>query len=207
MPAPISWPENYFTTAVFDLSRYVAKNELYGGLTQTREMAEPRWVGRFTTGPLDPTRARRWRRWWDTLRGGLYHFVAYDPLQAYPLAYPTGYVGFSGLGAVAAYPSLYSLTIGGLPGGFVISDGDLLEIRSGNRKGLHRVTAAVTATGGGLATVTVEPKILTSVFLVGSVVNLHFPSCVMVPDPASWSFTAEGSEPTSASFSGTQVLY
>jgi hypothetical protein len=212
MVAARAWPSNYFTSASFDLSRYVARNELYGGITQVREMAEPRWVGGFTTAPLTPAEVREWRAWWDGLRGGLYPFLAYDPLQALPVAYSTlpttkaGGGAFTGVGEVTGLTAT-TIAMNNLPANFIMTIGDMVELREGDLRGLFRIMASVTGSSGGVATVTVEPRVSTSLFSADAQVNFDRPACAMIPNAGSWSYRAEGREMTSISFAGTQVLY
>ena len=52
---------------------------------------------------------------------------------------------------------------------------------------LHQIMEAVTGNGSGVATVTVEPPIVTSVFATPSLTaNLALPLGLFVPDPKSW---------------------
>ena len=212
----VALPTTSFSSAVFDLKRYNSVNRLYGGQTTSREQAEPRWSCQFTTSNLNASEVRRWRAFWDRMRGGLRGFLAHDPLQALPLAYPGGFGGmtragggaFDGTADVTSFPSLNHIALGTLPAGFSIASGDMIGLIESGRYGLYRILDAVVANGSGVATVLVEPRLglVTSRFTASAVANFLQPSCVMVPDPSSWSYVEESTRPTPASFSGEQVV-
>lgn len=232
---PIPFPDGLFSSVAFDLARFTSTNRLYGGITQVREMAEPRWTAKMTTTQLTPASLRAWRAWWDSMRGGLRSFLAYDPAQAYPLAYPTGFGGmgragipagsfrgllallhpgsdsgpFDGTASVSGLSDddQFSFTVSGLPGGFALATGDLVEIREGDVHGLYRLTASVTASVYGTATLSVEPRVVPGLFTPAAEANFERPSCVMVADPSSWSLTNAAREMPTASFAGIQRVF
>jgi hypothetical protein len=207
-----AFPSNYFSTASFDLKRYMARNELAGGLTQVRELAEARWVANFRTGPLFETERAAWRGWWDSLRGGLNYFYAYDPAHAFPTNYrgePTdttirvGNTNWGGT-ASATVSSSTVLIVSGLPSGTVLVAGDMVELRQGDARGLFRLISGGSGTSMSFA---VEPRILTTVFTGGITANFLRPSCIMIPEPESWSYTAEAGQYPGASFKGIQRVF
>lgn len=217
MTAPIPFPYTLFASVSFNLGRYTSQNRLYGGVTQVREQAEARWMGTFTTVPLDPAEMRAWRAFWDSLRGGLRGFVAHDEAQPYPLAYPNGFGGLTRAGGgafdgTATFAPVggnqFSASLSGLPAGFALAAGDMLELRQNNEtRGLYRILSAVTASGGGAAAVTVEPRINPALFTGAALARFERPSCIMTPDPASWSYTAVGGQMSPATFTGIQQIF
>jgi hypothetical protein len=223
MAAPIDMPENFFQSAKFDLHEYVSGNMLKGGRTQVVQQAEPRWVADFTTGLLDETKMRKWRSFVAKLRGGRREFLAYDPAQEFPLAYPGGLSALtragggsftSGQVGVTAI-SETSITLGSGAGGaafpasFQISEGDVFGLVNGTIYGRYVVTGGpFTASGGGSMTInSFEPRILTTLFTTGATAVFWRPGCAMTIDPTSWDFKPTGGTMVPASFTGIQRLY
>jgi hypothetical protein len=212
MTTPVAFPEGLFTVASFDLKRYVAQNHLAGGKTQEKELAEPRWLGRFTTGKMTPARIRAWRAFWDDMEAGR-GFLAHDPAQAYPLAYPAGFGAlaragggaFDGTGDVTALTAT-TIAIATLPAGFSLVRGDLVGLKQGDLYALHRIMAAAVANNAGEIALTVKPKVLTNVFTTAAIANFARPPCVMLPDRSSWSFAAQAGSRAPVSFAGIQRL-
>lgn len=218
MPTIVPFPAIGFSRATFDLVSYTAGSMLAGGASQVRQYAEPRWVGRWSTPRLMRSEVPIWRGFWDSMRGGLNRFIAFDPAQPYPAAYPKGFGGllrsggtitFDGSATVTALPAdnQYQLSIGTLPPGFLFGVGDLVELRQGVVRGLFRIVVAAAASSGGAATLSVVPRINPTLFSIagGVVAYLGRPSCIMVPDPKSWSYEAAGSL-TAATFGGVQAV-
>lgn len=205
MVAPISMPSNYFAAASYDLRRYTSRNELYGGVTQVREQGEPRWMAQYRTAPLTEIERRTWRGFWDRLKGGLVTFLGYDPAQSVPAAYadtgimPGGYNGITSISNISAN----QLTIGGLPAGFVLSNGDLIELAQGDNHAVHRITVANPP--GTTIIVAVEPAVRTAVYTTPSG-NLRNPGCNMIAIPDSWSYMAEAGSYPGATFSAIQKI-
>lgn len=216
-------PENFFQSAKFDLKEYVSGNMLKGGRTQVVQQAEPRWVAEFTTGLLDETRMRQWRSFIAQLRGGRKDFLAYDPAQEFPLSYPSGMLSMTrasggafsdgrvGIQAISETSiTLGSGTGGGsFPAGFIIMNGDVFGLISGNTYGRYVVTnGPFVVNGSGLIVInSFEPRILTTLFTTSSTSVWWRPACAMTIDPESWSFQPQGGTTVPASFSGIQRLY
>jgi hypothetical protein len=204
MAAPINIPYDHFQSVQFMLRRYTFRNELYGGITQVHEVASPRWVGQYRTALLDPVQAGVFKSFWDQLRGGLVQFLGYDPSQSVPAAYVrTGLpAGFSGAITVS-FGGSNTWNLSGMPSGFVLQAGDLLQVNNGDVRGLFRLTSNLVGTSGSVG---VWPAI-PSVVQAGTVGNLLRPGCAMICDPNSWQYTAEAGQMTSASFTAVQRVY
>lgn len=211
---PRSFPLAAFSRVSFDLDRYVSSNALYGGQTQVREMASPRWVMAATTGILNTARARTWKAWLDSLKGGVNSFYAYDPELPYPGAYPAGFAGlvegvsgdaFTGTAIDIAALTSTTIQMTDLPAAFVFTPGDLIGLVESGKRGLHRVLEEVTASGLGSATVSVEPPVLTNVFSDAAHANLVRPVCIMTLEPGSVS-AQRSPRPQPISFRGIQKV-
>jgi hypothetical protein len=204
MAAPINIPYDHFQSVQFMLRRYTFRNELYGGITQVQEVAAPRWVAQYRTALLTPEQAGVFKSFWDQLRGGMVTFLGYDPSQSVPVAYVrTGLpAGFSGAISVG-YAGSNTWTISGMPSGFVLQAGDLMQVNYGDLRGLFRLTNNITGTGGSASVWPVIPSILQS----ASSGTLLRPGCAMIADPNSWQYTAEANQMTSASFTAVQRVY
>ena len=205
MVAPVSIPYNHFSTVSYDLRRYMAQNALYGGTTQVMDLGEPRWVAQYRTALLSETQRRAFKLFWDTMKGGLVPFLGYDPSQAVPLAYadtgfPAGFNGFAGISAI----NPGGFTMFGLPAGFVLTAGDLVELAQGDNHALYRITSA--SGPSTTVAVTVIPNVRTDIY-TSPTANVLRPACSMVVDPGSWSHAAEAGTLTPAAFSAIQKVY
>ena len=111
-----------------------ARSSTRGGQPQAVELAPALWRMKFTTRPLEEAEAEVMRSWLQSLRGGVKLFKAYDPLRAYPLAYPAGFGAltrhgggaFDGTATLSAVaPTLDSITLSTLPSTFAVAVGDI----------------------------------------------------------------------------------
>ena len=68
----------------FSIGRPMAINRLNGGVTQVRELGEPRWFASFTYAGFMRMQFQELQAWIDSLRGGLQYFYAHDALKPYP---------------------------------------------------------------------------------------------------------------------------
>jgi hypothetical protein len=134
------------------------------------------------------------KAWFNSMRGGTFNFVAHDASRPYPRAYPSGFAGmtraggggFDGTAQVTAVTAT-TIALSTLPASFVFEPADYISLVKSGRYSLHQIMEAVTSDGSGLATVTVEPPIVTSVFATPSLTaNLALPLAKLVPDPRSW---------------------
>lgn len=91
-----------------------------GGGVQTVQHSEPYWDMTWTTPPLTRAQKAELTAWWDSLRGGLKTFLAYDPAMAFPSYY----------GSEAAVLALNSATGSPFTGIFVLTKIFANELRS-----------------------------------------------------------------------------
>jgi len=156
----------------------------------------PLWKGVWTlsqTGLL--ATSEEWRALISSLRGPQRTFYGRDYARPRPLSLPNGFTGLTraGGGAFDGTALTWSLngtrdeiTLTGLSAGLALSIGDYGMFRwatSGQaRRSLHRAVAASTASGAGVAVMTVEPPVPTLV-PVGAVFDLSEPACIMKSVP------------------------
>jgi hypothetical protein len=200
----VAMPEFAFTARSFELRRSLATSKQRNGRIETQELGAPKWVGQWTTRPKDVIGAGKWQAFWDQLRGGGRGFLGFDPWRPFPASYPTGALGFSGQASIVTITNPNQMTISGLPTGFILLQGDYMEVRQANDvRSLHRISADVTV-AGATAAVTFEPWLNTDVFTTAAIINFVRPSCIMLPDPNSWAFAPEPGTPAPITFGGEQ---
>lgn len=191
---PRALPYEQIATADFDLQRAVNINTRRGGAVQVSERAEPRWIAEIEFGPMERADYQKVRAWWRSLQGGLNDFYLHDPAHPRPINYRTGFGGvtrhgggsFDGMANVDAL-SPTSITISNLPSTFALEAGDYVGLVQGDARGLHTIVEAATA-ASGVVTVTVEPKVKTTVFTTAATVNFEKPVARFMGVPNSQSF-------------------
>ncbi len=210
---PLSFPDDSFGLVEFDIKRFTTRNYMYGGLTQSREIADPRWMATFqiesyvATNSQDLVRLGAWEAFYDALQDAK-QFYAYDRARAYPALYPEGKgLGiWSGLGSATA---ITASTITGKLSGFSnlqVKAGDHIGLEQGGKFSLHRAVEDRTASGSSFGPVQVEPFINTASFGAGAIMRFIRAPCVMIPVPDSRRAPKSISE-ASLSFQGMQILY
>lgn len=158
----------------------------WGGLVQSISAGRRLWHMRYDLVPLREGPANEVIAALRRLRGSTRRFRALDPLRRIAQAYPNGYAGmvragggtFDGSATVQAIgAALDTLTLSGLPAGFVLTPGDLLSFGfGGTRQALHAVVIGGAASGSGLLAVTIEPVLIPGVE-VGTTVSMLDPWC------------------------------
>lgn len=200
-------------TSEFEPQRYMATNQLYGGTTQVREVAETRWRGSFTYAPRRRPEHQALQAWLDSLRGGLRAFLAHDHMKPFPVRYPGGVTGlaragggaFDGTGGVSGRSAAgFSMTT--LPAGFDLKAGDMVGLVEAGRYGLFRLAEDALASASGIAALVVEPRFNTSLFTGAARANLVRPPCTMILDPASVSAPRSAGAPGVVTFAGLQTI-
>lgn len=200
--------------ASFDLRYAQARALARGGLPQVIEIGRPLWDARYETYALAETQVAAWEAWTASLRGGRRLFRAWHPLRRYGLAYRSGYDGmtragggaFDGTATLASVgAALDTMTISGLPAGLVISAGDMLSFAHVAVQSLHRVVEGATASGGGGATVAVEPEIIPSP-PANAAVSLVKAWCNAVIDPSTMQLRWTSDRRAIVTFQAMQAL-
>jgi hypothetical protein len=134
------------------------------------------------------------KAWFHSMRGGIYNFLAHDAARPFPSNYPSGFGSmtragggaFDGTATVTAVTAT-TIALSTLPANFVFKAADYISLVKSGKYSLHQIMEAVTGNGSGVATVTVEPPIVTSIFATPSLTaNLAQPLGLFVADPRSW---------------------
>jgi hypothetical protein len=175
---------------------------LRGGGVQTVEHSQPYWDVQWSTAPLTRAQKAELQAWWESLRGGLKSFLAYDPFNAFPNAYSSeaavlalsrfgggAFNGSFGLTTVAANELRSSASASRPPAALVLTQGDMISVTQAGRYSLHRVVETVTADASGnfgsTNAIAIEPAIATASFTGGTAVaNVVRPLGEFIPDEA-----------------------
>lgn len=173
----------------FDLPEAVEISRTAGGAILSADMADRLWQGTITLGRLTVAEARPALALINALRGAGRSFLCADVHRPYPQADPGGaaLAGFSpqisGLGG-----DLRTLSLSGLPAGYLLASGDLIGWSYGSaptRHALHEIVSGGTASGGGALTgLELTPPIRPGV-TVGTPVTLVQPVCKALIVPGS----------------------
>lgn len=164
-----------------------------GGTMQVANLGVSRWGISYATHIMPHEDCLDMVAWLQSLRGGALLFKAWHPFCRYPVNYPNGFAGinragggaFDGTVTVTAIASTRdTVTASGLPAGFVLKRGDMISIPMGSSRTLHRLIAASTANGSGVAVLTVEPTLPLSV-VTDVTATLVKPWCLAVVDASS----------------------
>jgi hypothetical protein len=166
------------------------------------------WLGEWRSEAMDATKMGVARAWFDTL-SSIQEFYGYDQYRQYPLAYAnTGFLGgFTGTCTLTSVTLPYTIVLGSLPAGFILSPGDYLsfDYTSGTTvRALHRVSEGGTASGGGSLTIEVRPAVRSG-FAGGATVTVFRASARMIVLPESYSENINASV-GSISFKAIQTL-
>jgi hypothetical protein len=185
----------------------------YGRMTQVQEVADPLWLGDFTTGGLTPTQMQTLAAWLDSLRGGLKSFLASHPILKRPSQYYAALPAtradaspFDGTASLYAL-SAYAMTIQTLPAGLVLKEGDRVGLVQSGRYSMHRIIEDATASGLGEVSITVEPRVNLSLFTTAADVVLDEPKVEMILIPDSLPDLTVQLGRQSVSFSAIQKPY
>lgn len=204
-----------FSQCSFDPSYQQVVSPTRGGLVQVANFGVDLWTMEYATDAVDYQTGLEYMSWLHSLRGGGRLFKAWHPLRRYPYAYPNGFGGmtragggtFDGtctLSTIGAQRDTITLTT--LPAGLTFRIGDMVSfpMSGGASRCLVRVMEAATASGGGSATLTVEP-ILPAAASTGVIATLVKPWCLAVVDAKSIKGPMRPGYFQSVSFSATQT--
>lgn len=161
----------------------------------------PLWSVRYEFDKTDPDSADLWQAFFDRLRGRIRRFYAIDPTRRFPKLYRFGFGDLVRAGTSTPFTGPATswsqsidadgnalLTLNGLPAGMQVSVGDLIGFRwdasgvaAGNmmRRTMTRAVLPATASGSGVAVVTVEPPLNTALVPSGAVAHFDSAACVM----------------------------
>lgn len=167
----------------FDLSYRQETSRTSIGQTFVKDFGSPLWTASYQSRSMRPNELDAWRARLKALEGGLKQFRGRPTSRCYPIAYPNG----TGMGNVSAVKvgtigaNRNTMTLTGLPSGYVVSVGDYLQIALNN---LHQV---VNVAG---TEIEVRPHLWPTI-ATGNAVKLVKPSCLMTIVPGSINTTAD----------------
>lgn len=113
------------------------------------------WKADITFAAMADVDAAEFQADIETLDGSINEFYLYDPRKMYPRADPDGSIlGASAVQIATVGANNKSLSVSGLPAGYVLSKGDLFHFDYGTspvRRALHRISETVAANGSGVS--------------------------------------------------------
>lgn len=167
----------------FDLAYRQETSRTAIGQTFVKDLGSPLWTASYQSRVMRPNELDAWRARLKALEGGLKQFRGRPTSRCYPIAYPNG----TGMGNVSAVTvgsigtNRNTIGLSGLPGGYIASVGDYLQIRTND---LHQI---VNVSGSEIE---VRPHLWPTT-AVGDAVTLVKPSCLMTIVPGSINTTAD----------------
>lgn len=154
-----------------------------------------------TSNLMSNAQLRAWQAWRGKLGYGFGTFICPDYSKLYPAAHPGGMAGYAGTGTITAWQANGDVTIGGVNTGFVITEGDLIELRSGVNR---TVVMACDASNSGVnRTLTVRGLVQQAAFPVNSTIKFYEPAALFRLTNYS---DGDGIRFDTVRFSGRQVL-
>lgn len=167
----------------FDLAYRQETSRTAIGQTFVKDFGSPLWTAAYQSRSMRPNELDAWRARLKALEGGLKQFRGRPTSRCYPIAYPNG----TGMGNVSAVTvgsigtNRNTIGLSGLPGGYIASVGDYLQIGTND---LHQI---VNVSGSEIE---VRPHLWPTT-AVGDAVTLVNPSCLMTIVPGSINTTAD----------------
>lgn len=173
----------------WDIKRNDELSGLGSGQFFQAELAPPLWVGDVMLDARDSDELKQIAALIRKLHGAQETFFLYDPLSKYPQADPTGALLGSNVVKVSAVGASWdSLSLKGLPAGYILTLGDKLQVTYGSapvRYAFLEVSETVSADGSGVtAQFEVFPHVPVGVAM-DNVVTLKRPACRVAVQPGS----------------------
>lgn len=154
-PRPL--PAIKFTTANFELQRFVSTAKSGGQLINIIEYADPCWKFTAKTSFLRYSDGQMVNAWLDSFRGGLGAALIRPPPYCCPRAHINNRGPETRPGKLTAIANGDELTVSTVHAGLVLSAGDYVSLQYDRYYALTRV---VDATGGGTnRTIVIEPNL------------------------------------------------
>lgn len=215
MANPIALPTLPFADCEFDPVQPWETNRMEGRRTESIGGMTPYWTAKYRFDFLRREQMGLVDAFVMQAGGDGETFAAYDVSRPRPIAHDTGEpLGglraggglFNGTADLQAITDSRTIVVSDLPAAFQFSPGDYVEIRQSLLvRSLHRIMAAVTADGSGVATLPIRYSLDTGVFTTAATVRLEKPSCLMQIDPGSWS-ASKAMNARTPSFSAQEVF-
>lgn len=182
----------------------IERSQTRQGGMRAVEIGPSLWRGDWRTVPMPLAMAQDLRTDLHRLNGGAVLFEMWDPSRAEPLAYAGEDLSGVTVSSVAA--DRKSVTLAGLPAGFVVSKSDWLSIDDGSNLHLVKALGSDAADGGGdLVDLGVFPAARLGIG-AGANVNLIKASARWLIEPKSIGLQKVGDFEAAVTFSGVQVI-
>lgn len=145
------WNRLVLTGTPFQLTTYDNTSIDGGGNMLTKRAAPPRWTASFTMSEMPYDDARAVEAMFKVIRARDMTFLAYDKTTKYPLNDPDGsIISGSTVQVKSKGSNNRSLSLKGLPNGYVIAVGDKFSVETGTgQRVLLEAIESVTATIAG----------------------------------------------------------
>lgn len=163
------------------------------------------WTATYISAPLEHGRCVQLEAALNSLDGAINPIFGGDTRLEYPYAYPTG--AFTDAGAILAWGgSGKSVSMNGLPAGFIITAGDYFRLATGGVRYLFQAVESITANGSGVtADFEIRPHYPTGASGT-PLVFFKKPQMAMIVDPATVAFADEGSLTGTVTFATLQAF-
>lgn len=127
------------------------------GQSFAKDLGPALWSYELSTTPIPLRQALKVQAFLQSLDGLIGTLTLYDPTRQTPASDPTG---SASLGSVTVTGiSGNTITLGGLPIGFVLTPGDLLGVIVGGVPHLYEISESAIASGAGAASFEVAPQV------------------------------------------------
>ncbi|WP_337267055.1 hypothetical protein [Oryzifoliimicrobium ureilyticus] len=156
IPKPISFADSLPISSVkWELKYQQELSGLGTGEFLAADLGEAYFAATVTLDKADHRTMLAIQADFETLDGAINAFYLYDPRAMYPAADPKGVLLGSATPAIGAIgANNKSLTVSGLPAGYVLTKGDFFHFDYGSnpvRRGFYRIVETVAADGNGVA--------------------------------------------------------
>lgn len=173
----------------FDLMYRQEQSRSSSGRTYVKDFGSPLWRATYQSKQLRINALDYWRARLDVAENGLNEFWGMELSRCYPIADPRGAkIGPAEVTIALVGANRKDITLAGLPAGYVLTPGDMIQIRTND---LHRIVRAESPGGiAGTSLVEVRPHLWPGA-AVGDPVSLIRPHCKMVIVPGTINTSAE----------------
>lgn len=144
-----------------------------GEMVDAFELTEPQFRLDLSAGLVSNLERRAWQAWHAALNGAFGTFRAPDFSRLWPAAHPGGFAGWAGTATLSGWDGAGDAVFTGIPAGFVLTAGDLIQINSGGKQTI--VAALAGSTSGTTRTLPVAGMIGPVDFPVGATALFHQP--------------------------------
>lgn len=191
-------------TVKFDLMPRQSKSRQANGTPIVVDFGLPIWAASFSTASMSHALCVEMQAVLNALDGMINPIWVRDTRREFPAAYPKG--GFADTGSITTWgASGKSVSMSGLPAGFVLSRGDYFTYVLSGKRYLHQVMESITAGGlGATGDFEIRPHYPTGASGTVSATFLT-PQMSFIVDPATIDFSDGDDLTGTVSFGGFQA--